>query len=52
MGKPGIIGDVTTTVYNKDAEISYKDYLVAEFTYPILPEHKGGAMWFYSLPQP
>jgi alpha-L-fucosidase len=25
-------------------------YLVGEFTYPILPPHKGGAMWFYSLP--
>ena len=27
-----------------------KNYLLAEFTYPILPPHKGGAMWFYSLP--
>jgi len=26
-------------------------YLVGEFTYPILPKHKGGAMWFYSLPE-
>jgi hypothetical protein len=26
-------------------------YLLAEFTYPILPEHQGGAMWFYSLPK-
>ncbi|MGD0089465.1 MAG: alpha-L-fucosidase [Planctomycetota bacterium] len=25
-------------------------YLVGEFTYPILPSHQGGAMWFYSLP--
>jgi alpha-L-fucosidase len=25
-------------------------YLVGEFTYPILPPHQGGAMWFYSLP--
>lgn len=24
--------------------------MLAEFTYPILPGHKGGAMWFYSLP--
>jgi alpha-L-fucosidase len=50
MGKPGVIGDATTSVYNKDAESSYKGYLAAEFTYPILPEHQGGAMWFYSLP--
>lgn len=26
-------------------------YRLAEFTYPILPPHKGGAMWFYSLPK-
>ena len=25
-------------------------YQIAEFTYPILPPHQGGAMWFYSLP--
>ena len=23
---------------------------MAEFTYPILPKHEGGADWFYSLP--
>ncbi|MGA2255381.1 MAG: alpha-L-fucosidase [Thermoguttaceae bacterium] len=28
-----------------------KDFLVGEFTYPILPPHQGGAMWFYSLPK-
>lgn len=26
-------------------------YLLAEFTYPILPAHEGGAQWFYSLPK-
>jgi alpha-L-fucosidase len=51
MGKPGRIGDASTSRYNKDAEASYQGYLVAEFTYPILPEHEGGAMWFYSLPK-
>lgn len=51
MGKPGIIGDVSATVYNKDAESLFKGYLAAEFTYPILPKHKGGAIWFYSLPE-
>ncbi len=50
-GTPGYIGDTTTSVYNKDAEGNYKGYLVAEFTYPILPEHTGGASWFYSLPE-
>jgi alpha-L-fucosidase len=28
-----------------------KDFLIGEFTYPILPGHEGGAMWFYSLPK-
>jgi alpha-L-fucosidase len=51
MGKAGPIGDATTTKYNKEAEANYKGYLVAEFTYPILPPHEGGAMWFYSLPE-
>ena len=50
-GAPGKIGDASTTRYNKEAEANYKDYLAAEFTYPILPEHKGGADWFYSLPE-
>lgn len=48
-GTPGKIGDTGASRYNKKAESAYKDYLVAEFTYPILPEHKGGADWFYSL---
>ena len=50
-GKPGPIGDVAATRYNAEAEASYQGYLVAEFTYPILPEHEGGAQWFYSLPK-
>lgn len=36
MGRPGKVG---------------LPYLVGEFTYPILPPHEGGAMWFYSLPK-
>lgn len=51
LGKAGRIGDAEATKYNKDAERSYQGYLAAEFTYPILPEHEGGAMWFYSLPK-
>jgi len=51
MGKPGSIGDASATKYNKDAEANYNGYLAAEFTYPILPHHEGGAMWFYSLPK-
>ncbi|TFH25525.1 MAG: hypothetical protein E4H10_09275 [Bacteroidia bacterium] len=51
LGKPGPVGDASATKYNKDAEANYKGYQVAEFTYPILPPHEGGAMWFYSLPK-
>ena len=51
MGRPGKLGDASATTYNKEAEGSYKGYRVAEFTYPILPRHRGGAMWFYSLPK-
>ena len=50
-GKPGMIGDTSSTLYNKSAEKGYKGYLVAEFCYPILPNHKSGAQWFYSLPK-
>lgn len=50
MGTAGKLGDASATKYNKKAEGLYQGYLVAEFTYPILPKHKGGAMWFYSLP--
>jgi alpha-L-fucosidase len=50
-GRPGPIGDANATKYNKKAEASHKGYEVAEFTYPILPSHKGGAQWFYSLPK-
>jgi alpha-L-fucosidase len=50
-GRPGPIGDAGATKYNKAAETSHKGYQVAEFTYPVLPRHKGGAQWFYSLPK-
>ncbi len=51
MGKPGDVGDTNASKYNKDAEGSFEGYLTAEFTYPILPTHEGGAMWFFSLPR-
>jgi len=50
MGKPGPLGDHSAAgPHMKDAPSG--GYLLAEFTYPILPPHKGGAMWFYSLPE-
>ena len=51
MGRAGKLGDKNASAYNKKHEASFKGYLVAEFTYPILPRHRGGAMWFYSLPK-
>jgi alpha-L-fucosidase len=45
------LGDAGASQYNKQAEQDYRGYLVAEFTYPILPTRKGGADWFYSLPE-
>jgi len=50
-GRPGKLGDASSTKYNKKGETSYNGYHVAEFTYPILPQRKGGADWFYSLPK-
>lgn len=50
MGKPGPLTDHSAAgPHMRDKPSS--SYLLAEFTYPIQPKHKGGAMWFYSLPQ-
>ena len=49
-GRPGPLEDhAAAGPYMKTAP--GKNYQVAEFTYPILPPHKGGADWFYSLPE-
>ncbi len=50
-GKPGPIGDKTAVAGENFLKDNYDHFLVAEFTYPILPEHEGGADWFYSLPR-
>lgn len=50
MGKPGPLDDHAAAGPHMRNAPS-KDYLLAEFTYPILPPHEGGAMWFYSLPR-
>lgn len=49
MGKPGLLADHKAAGPHMRNAPS-KSYLLAEFTYPILPKHEGGAMWFYSLP--
>lgn len=49
--KPGTIGDKSAVWNEGHVKDNYDQFLVAEFTYPILPEHEGGADWFYSLPK-
>jgi alpha-L-fucosidase len=51
MGHPSPLGDETGAGFNAGHMKGYQGYRLAEFTYPILPPHQGGAMWFYSLPQ-
>ena len=48
MGKPGPLTDNSGAGYNKGAPS--KNYLLAEFTYPIQPHRPKGANWFYSHP--
>jgi alpha-L-fucosidase len=50
-GKPGPIGDKAAVADEHYLKDNYDNFLVAEFTYPILPDHDGGADWFYSLPK-
>ena len=51
VGKPGPLGDPkAASPHNRGGETGH-NFQLAEFTYPILPKHKGGAMWFYSLPK-
>jgi alpha-L-fucosidase len=50
MGRPGPLEDRQAAgPHLRDAPS--QQYRLAEFTYPILPPHEGGAMWFYSLPR-
>jgi len=50
MGRPGPVSQKTGIGADAGAA-NDASYQVAEFTYPILPKHQGGAMWFYSLPE-
>ena len=50
LGRPGPLTDQKAAgPYMRD--VPSRSYLLGEFTYPIQPPHKGGAMWFYSLPR-
>jgi alpha-L-fucosidase len=50
MGRPGPLDDHKAAGPHMDKPAA-KTYRLAEFTYPILPAHEGGAVWFYSLPK-
>ena len=50
MGRPSPLADEAGAGFNAGHMKGYTGYRLAEFTYPILPAHQGGAMWFYSLP--
>jgi alpha-L-fucosidase len=51
MGRPAPLAEVSGAGFNSAQMAGYKGYQAAEFTYPILPSHQDGAMWFYSLPK-
>jgi alpha-L-fucosidase len=51
MGGPSLVEDPKGAGFGAAASKGYQGYRLAEFTYPILPPHEGGAMWFYSLPR-
>jgi alpha-L-fucosidase len=51
MGKPAALDDASGAGPYQSAGGKEARYLLAEFTYPILTPHEGGAMWFYSLPK-
>jgi alpha-L-fucosidase len=45
------MADISGAGFNSGSMKGYAGYRLAEFTYPILPKHEGGAQWFYSLPK-
>ena len=51
MGHPAPLADRAGAGFNGKNMGVANNHRLAEFTYPILPKHKGGAMWFYSLPE-
>ena len=50
MGHPGPV-QKKTGIGQDSGNAAYQGFRLAEFTYPILPKHRGGAEWFYSLPK-
>ena len=50
-GHPAPLSDNVGAGFNSQHMSDDNNYRLAEFTYPILPKHEGGANWFYSLPK-
>ena len=50
-GHPAPLSDKAGAGFNSQHMSDANDHRLAEFTYPILPKHQGGANWFYSLPE-
>ena len=50
-GHPAPLTDKTGAGFNSEHMSAANNHRLAEFTYPILPKHQGGANWFYSLPE-
>jgi alpha-L-fucosidase len=55
MGRPAPLDDDSAQAIGAEGRAvhmrGYKGFRLAEFTYPIQPKGKRGAMWFYSLPE-
>ncbi|MEI8290069.1 MAG: alpha-L-fucosidase [Verrucomicrobiota bacterium] len=50
-GHPAPLSDKAGAGFNSEHMGGTNNHRLAEFTYPILPKHQGGANWFYSLPE-
>ena len=50
-GHPSSLSDKAGAGFNSKHMGAANSHRIAEFTYPILPKHQGGANWFYSLPK-
>ena len=50
-GHPAPLSDQAGAGFNSEHMSDAHNHRLAEFTYPILPKHQGGANWFYSLPE-
>ena len=50
-GRPTPLQTLRGKGIGRKTNVDKNRYRLGEFTYPILPKHRGGAQWFYSLPK-